>query len=289
MTDRVTRRSFVKTSGMIGGAAAIFGFDDFDFLVQDGGYQATDDDTMVVPPEFPGQDRGSVMAIVAAAHAQLDKVTEMVSARPALAKASWDWGFGDWESALGAASHMGRHDIAEVLMAHGARPDIFTFAMLGRLEVVRSMVEASPGIQRTPGPHGIILMQHARMRLNRKGLTEPDYALARGMIQYLEGIGEADIAAESQEMQDGAAEAFLGVYRFGDGNKDVLTVYQHRRGWLMLKRGAQGGRRLHYVASETFAPAGAPAVRIRFEVANGSARTVTVHDPIPLVKAVREA
>ncbi|MBT5876652.1 MAG: hypothetical protein HOH43_24720 [Candidatus Latescibacteria bacterium] len=57
----------------------------------------------------------------------------------------------------------------------------------------------------------------------------------------------------------------------------------------MLKRGAQGGRRLHYVASETFAPAGAPAVRIRFEVANGSARTVTVHDPIPLVKAVREA
>lgn len=279
----------MKASGVIGGAAAITGFDVPDALSQDARYLASKGDTTVVTPEFPGQDRGSVMAIVAASHGQLDKVTEMVSARPALAKASWDWGFGDWESALGAASHMGRQDIAEVLMAHGGRPDIFTYAMLGRLEVVRSMVEASPGIQRTLGPHGITLMQHARMRLNRKGLTETDYALARDMIAYLESIGEADIAAESHEMSDGSGEAYLGIYRFGEGTEDVLTVYQHRRGWLILKRGEQGGRRLQYLSSDTFAPAGASAVRIRFEVAHGSAQTVTVHDPIPLVKAVREA
>jgi hypothetical protein len=34
-----------------------------------------------------------------------------------LARAAWDWGFGDWETALGAASHMGSRPI---------RPDQFT-------------------------------------------------------------------------------------------------------------------------------------------------------------------
>ncbi|MDX1388593.1 MAG: hypothetical protein R3344_05360, partial [Acidobacteriota bacterium] len=61
-----------------------------------------------VHPEFPSQDPELVREIVGASHARLDDVTKLVTASPALAKAAWDWGFGDWESALGAASHMGR-------------------------------------------------------------------------------------------------------------------------------------------------------------------------------------
>ena len=45
-----------------------------------------------------------------------------VDARPSLAKAAWDWGFEDWEDPLGAASHVGNHEIAEYLIGHGARP-----------------------------------------------------------------------------------------------------------------------------------------------------------------------
>ena len=88
--------------------------------------------------EFPAQDPALVRDVVGAAHVRIDRVRELVEASPALAKASWDWGFGDWESALGAASHMGRRDIADLLISHGARPNLFTFAMMGNLAVVRS-------------------------------------------------------------------------------------------------------------------------------------------------------
>ncbi len=62
---------------------------------------------------------------------------------PRLANATWDWGGGDWESALGAAGHMGRRDIAELLLAHGARLDLFVAAMLGEVEVVRAILDAA--------------------------------------------------------------------------------------------------------------------------------------------------
>ncbi|MCH8004828.1 MAG: ankyrin repeat domain-containing protein, partial [Planctomycetes bacterium] len=42
--------------------------------------------------------------VVRYSHFDIDAVHELITDRPALAKASWDWGFGDWESALGAAS-----------------------------------------------------------------------------------------------------------------------------------------------------------------------------------------
>ena len=81
---------------------------------------------------FPSQDPQRVRDTVLYAHFDLDRVKTLVEESPALAKAAIDWGFGDWETALGAASHMGRRDMAELLMAHGARPDLFTHAMMGR-------------------------------------------------------------------------------------------------------------------------------------------------------------
>src|SRR5687768_11783515 len=58
--------------------------------------------------EFPSQDPNAVREVVGASHKDFEKVQALVKSRPALAKASWDWGFGDWETALGAASHVGR-------------------------------------------------------------------------------------------------------------------------------------------------------------------------------------
>ena len=37
---------------------------------------------------------------------------------PALARASWDWGYGDWETPIDAASHVGNRAIAEFLIAN---------------------------------------------------------------------------------------------------------------------------------------------------------------------------
>ena len=56
---------------------------------------------------------------------------------------------------------MGRRDIAELLLAHGARIDIFVAAMLGDLEVVKAMLEAHPETRAALGPHGIPLRAHA--------------------------------------------------------------------------------------------------------------------------------
>lgn len=50
---------------------------------------------------------------------------------------------------------------AEVLIEHGARPNLFTFAMMGDLRVVRALVDAHPGIRGLHGPHGLTLLHHA--------------------------------------------------------------------------------------------------------------------------------
>ena len=65
---------------------------------------------------FLAQDPVLVQATVGASHRDLKKVKELVERSPALAKAAWDWGYGDWETALGAASHTGQREIAEYLI-----------------------------------------------------------------------------------------------------------------------------------------------------------------------------
>jgi hypothetical protein len=98
---------------------------------------------------------------VAQAHADLDRVRDLLRGEPALVNAAWDWGGGDWETALGAAAHMGRRDIALFLIAEGARMDVFAAAMLGELAIVRSIVELHPEVRDARGPHGIPLIMHA--------------------------------------------------------------------------------------------------------------------------------
>ena len=99
--------------------------------------------------------------MVANSHGDIDYVRAALAEDPTLANAAWDWGDGDWETALGAAGHMGRRDIAELLLAHGARLDIFVAAMLGELEIVESMLAAHPEMRTASGPHGISLLRHA--------------------------------------------------------------------------------------------------------------------------------
>jgi hypothetical protein len=96
------------------------------------------------------------------AHGDLNRVKELLAQEPALVNACWDWGGGDWETALGAAAHMGRADIANYLLERGARLDIFAAAMLGQLEVVKAILAADPAAKSAPGPHGIPLLAHAQ-------------------------------------------------------------------------------------------------------------------------------
>jgi hypothetical protein len=107
-------------------------------------------------------DAATVEAFVAQAHGDLDGVRELLQSEPALVNATWDWGGGDWETALGAAAHMGRRDIALFLLERGARIDLFAAAMLGEVAIVRAVLEAFPEARDFAGPHGIPLVEHAR-------------------------------------------------------------------------------------------------------------------------------
>lgn len=121
-------------------------------------------------------DPALVQEFVANSHGNLERVKELLTQEPALINAVWDWGGGDWESGLGAASHVGRRDIAEYLLAHGARLDIFAATMLGELAVVQALVAAFPDIIHVPGPHGIPLIVHAQMGGER----------AQAVLEYLQ-------------------------------------------------------------------------------------------------------
>lgn len=103
-----------------------------------------------------------VQEFVGKAHGDLEVVKELLGQEPSLLNAAWDWGGGDWETALGAAAHMGRKDIANYLLEQGARIDLFAAAMLGKLEIVKAMISDNPNLKNARGPHTIPLMQHAK-------------------------------------------------------------------------------------------------------------------------------
>jgi hypothetical protein len=213
------------------------------------------------------QDLARVQEVVGASHGRFERVRELVEEQPGLAKAAWDWGFGDWESALGAAAHMGRRDIALFLIEHGARPTLFSAAMLGEVDVVRAMLERNPALHELPGAHGIPLMRHARA-----GGEE-----AASVVDYLSERFGVDDAPFGVPEADGMEERYGGRFRF-EGEHGVELVVGVRNGWLMIGSGEQPSARVLEAGTDTFHPTGAPAVRLAFDVVGGRAIAVVVTD-----------
>jgi hypothetical protein len=232
--------------------------------------QARPADIAPLPDTFPMQSTALVREIVAVSHGNFQRVRELVEEHPTLAKAAWDWGFGDWESALGAASHTGNYDIAVYLIAHGARPTLFSATMMGHLEVVKAFVAAQPGVERTAGPHSISLLAHA----------QNGGARAELVLRYLESLGDAG-APPTVPLTDAEMGALTGVYIFGDGPADRIEI-TFTKGTLTFTRHGTVGRPLYHTGDRVFYPAGASSVRIRFVET-----TLTVHDPGLVLTAKR--
>ena len=238
---------------------------------------------VLVTDLFPTQPPELTREIVTVAHFDLKRVRELVEARPSLARAAWDWGFGDWESALGAASHMGNRAIAEYLISNGARPSLFSAAMLGQLEVVKAMVNANPHAERIRGPHGISLLAHAKMGGDA----------ARPVFEFLRSLGDAD-NDDTDHLSDDGIATLQGTYVFGlSANQQIDVTVERREGVLSMyspltwtRKGAMG-RPLVHVGDRAFYPAGAPSVRIRFAV-EGTSVTMTVYDPDVVLVAQRQ-
>ena len=133
-------------------------------------------------PDFPEHhaqfDRARVKRFVIAGHGNLAAVKVMLAEEPNLINGAIDWGNGDFETALGGASHMGRRDIAEYLLEHNARMDIFAATMLGQIDIVTAAVAAFPNIVHVTGPHGIPLIAHAE----KGGLA------AKAVLEFLQPL-----------------------------------------------------------------------------------------------------
>src|SRR5438445_41680 len=69
------------------------------------------------PPGFnpswrkPQINKLMIQDFVIFAHMDIKMVEKLLDKEPALVNSFMDWGGGDWESALGAASHMGNRDM----------------------------------------------------------------------------------------------------------------------------------------------------------------------------------
>ena len=121
------------------------------------------------PPKFKPSwknkvlNRTMVQDFVIFAHSDLKMVEKLYNREPMLLNGTMDWGNGDWENALNGASHMGKKDIVEFLLSKGARMDIFCSTMMGKLEIVKSMLELQPALIDARGPHGFDLHFHAQV------------------------------------------------------------------------------------------------------------------------------
>ncbi|MEP7168934.1 MAG: hypothetical protein ABI855_06140 [Bacteroidota bacterium] len=221
--------------------------------------------------------------VVGVSHFNLVRLKEIVDPRPELAKASWDWGFGDWESAIAAASHVGRKDIVEYLISKGAVPTIFTFAMLGAYDSVKIMVDFYPGIQKNFGPHGISLLQHAKLGLLTEGNNK---SKARQLIDYLEASGDAD-GKSYLTVEEVDKEKYLGDYKYGDGKDDGFTIKLNMKKLLSLGKIGKSGGALYKTGENEFTYNAAPSVTINFKIENSRVISMTVNEPGLVLNAVK--
>lgn len=195
MTQQINRRSFAFASAGLLGAGALasagrtFAQDAEQQESQPKGPVEADFERDYEPPSFkpswlnPQVNRTMVQDFVIYAHSDLKMVKQLLEKESGLLNAAVDWGAGDYETGLGGASHMGRKDIVEYLLGHGARIDIFCAAMMGMLPAVKAMLELEPALIDARGPHGFTLHFHAQV-------GQED---AKPVLDYLQSIKEVEL------------------------------------------------------------------------------------------------
>ncbi|MGB5370117.1 MAG: hypothetical protein WBN18_06775 [Flavobacteriaceae bacterium] len=108
-------------------------------------------------------DKKIVQTFVGASHNDMAKVMELLEEHPTLLNAAHDWGKGDFETGLGAASHVGFKELVRFLLDQGAQANIFTACLFGRIDIVQPMLTAFPNTLHAKGPHGYTLLHHAEL------------------------------------------------------------------------------------------------------------------------------
>lgn len=181
------------------------------------------------PPE--PLDPDTVRAFVGMAHRarDIDAFTAMLDGEPTLINACVDLRAGDFETALGAAAHVGNAPGMALLLERGARLDVFAAAALGYMSVVRAAVEADPRVAHAMGPHGIPLIAHARAGehdhvveyLRSVGADDGPGSVAGDLLRRYTGRYEGDAGSLRVELIEG------GLRLSGDESGDLSHARAH--------------------------------------------------------------
>ncbi|MDB4292267.1 hypothetical protein N9954_02595 [Maribacter sp.] len=139
----MNRKQFLSTAGSSGLLLSAMPF--FSFSPQDG----------------EKLDPKMVQEFVGASHKDMDKVKAMLEEYPNLLNVAHDWKMGDFETGLGAASHVGYKEMAQLFLDLGAQANIFTACLFGKIDIVKPMLTAFPNTLHAKGPHGFTLLHHA--------------------------------------------------------------------------------------------------------------------------------
>ncbi len=128
-------------------------------------------------------NRQLLQDFVILAHSDFEMVKKLLEREPGLLNGAVDWGGGDFETALGGASHMGKHETVEYLLEKGARIDIFCAAMMGQIDAVRSFLTLQPNLIDAKGPHGFSLHFHAQVGGERSA----------NVLDYLQSVKQLEL------------------------------------------------------------------------------------------------
>ncbi len=120
-----------------------------------------------------------VKEYITVAHGKMERLKEMLENDKQLLHVSYDWGGGDYESAIEAAGHVGNKDIAAYLLGKGARYNIYLACMLGHLDIVKQVLTLNPQLLNSKGPHGFTMLHHA----NKGGEA------SKAGVDYLTSLG----------------------------------------------------------------------------------------------------
>lgn len=130
----------------------------------------------------PPLDKALVAEFVGVSHRDKSRAEVLLTENPTLLNAAHDWGHGDFETALGAASHVGYMELVTYLLDKGAQTNIFTACLFGQIEIVKSMLNAFPASLHAKGPHGFTTLHHA-IRGGNKALEVKAYLESLGAVE----------------------------------------------------------------------------------------------------------
>ncbi len=142
----------------------------------------------------------TINPFVSVAHANFEKVKQLLRDEPRLLNTRASWG----ELAIEASAHTGQLEMADWLANQGAPVSTCTAVLLGEEELVKTALAEDPASERERGAHDISILAYAAYAKERAGIAErllkagaspQARALGTTALHLAASKGYADLAA----------------------------------------------------------------------------------------------